>query len=137
MLEQSVLQIFSKKTTHFGKLAYLLGKSSNLKMTISTFRIFLIKKSVFGRIGKFLVLKSFICESFVRFWIRRIFTHAGGHMPDLHKRPPQNVFFLFPWVCWFCLRILKPGSKLAGEGSSRVISLTYSETKKYPPDRGF
>ena len=29
-------------------------------MTISTFRIFLKKKSVFGRIGKFLVLKSCI-----------------------------------------------------------------------------
>ena len=64
-------------------------------MTISTFRIFLIKKSVFGRIGKFLVLKSFISESFVRFWIRRIFTHAGGHMLDLHKRAPWDVFSYF------------------------------------------
>ena len=64
-------------------------------MTISTLRIFFKKKSVFGRIGKFLVLKSFISESFVRFWIRRIFTHAGGHMLDLHKRAPWNVEICF------------------------------------------
>ncbi len=63
-------------------------------MTISTFRIFFKKKSVFGRIGKFLVLKSCMSESFVRFWIRRIFTHAGGHMLDLHRRPSWNVFFI-------------------------------------------
>ena len=64
-------------------------------MTISTFRIFFKKKSVFGRIGKFLVLKSFFSESFVRFWIRRILTHADGHMLDLHKRPPWNVKKIF------------------------------------------
>ena len=79
---------------HFGKVAYLLGKSSNWIMTFSTFWIFLIIKWVFGRKGKFLVLKSFISESFVRFWIRRIFTHAGGHMLDLHRRPSWNVFFI-------------------------------------------
>ena len=50
---------------------------------------------VFGRIGKFLVLKSFVSESFVRFWIRRIFTHAGGHMLDLHISPPLNIFHIF------------------------------------------
>ena len=63
-------------------------------MTISTFRIFFKKKSVFGCIGKFLVLKSFQSESFVRFWIRHIFTHTGGLVLDLHKRPPWNVFFI-------------------------------------------
>ena len=95
MLEQSVLQIFSKKPPIFGKKAYFIGKSSNLKMTISTFRIFFKKKSVFDQIEKFLVLKSFYSESFVRFWIRGIFTHAGGHMLDLHISPPLNVFFDF------------------------------------------
>ena len=96
MLHQSFLQIFS---IHFGKVAILLGKSSNLKMTISTLRIFFKKKSVFGHIGKFLVLKSFMSESFVRFWIRHIFTHAGGHMLDLHKRPSRNVFFISGLFC--------------------------------------
>ena len=43
-------------------------------MTFSTFWIFLIIKCVFSGKGKFLVLKSFVCESFVRFWIWPIST---------------------------------------------------------------
>ena len=85
---------YLSKKHPFWEKAYFIGKSSNFKMTISTFRIFFKKKSVFGRIGKFLVLKSFYSESFVRFWIRRIFTHAGGHMLDLHRRPSGNIFFI-------------------------------------------
>ena len=54
---------------------------------------------VSGRKGKFLVIKSWISKSGVRFLIRCIFDLAITFGLDLQKRPPQNFelcFLRFP-----------------------------------------
>ena len=70
-----------------------MGKSRRRKKTSPIIRIFFKQKWSFGRKGKFLVFKSWIIQSFVGFWIRRIFRHAHGHMLDLPRRPPWDVGF--------------------------------------------